>query len=122
MENDIRQTGFALVEGLEFDPGQSIWPPSSIATLEQVLAMLRQHSEWRFDVQVHTDELGAPDADQELTKRRAEAIVAWLIARGVEPSRLVAHGLGSSRPRGGRSSEEGSTANRWVELRKLNEE
>jgi len=120
MEADIRQTGSALVIGLEFDPGQASWPSASAGPLERVRVLLRHHTEWRFEVQVHTDELNDRDADQALTDRRAEAVVRWMTDRGVESSRLVAHGFGSSRPRGRVGVS--STANRWVELRKLNEE
>lgn len=120
MEADIRQTGSALVIGLEFDRGHTTWSAASAGPLEQVRALLQRHLEWRFEVQVHTDELNDCDADQALTARRAEAVVRWLTDRGVESSRLVARGFGSSRPQA--RSRESSTANRWVELRKLNEE
>src|SRR5262245_9718119 len=121
MQLDIRQTGSALLWGLEFDRGQASWPAASNAPLEQVLLMLQQHAEWRFEVHVGTDELGDPAADQALTNRRAEAVVAWLIQRGIDSTRLAPHGLGSARPRQG-PPPSSPVAARWVELRKLNEE
>jgi outer membrane protein OmpA-like peptidoglycan-associated protein len=69
---------------------------------------------------VNTDELNDRAADQALTERRAEAIAAWLSARGIDSTRLVPRGFGSVRPR--HESAASSTANRWVELKKLNEE
>jgi len=122
MQIDIRQTGSALVWGLEFDRGQASWPAASNAPLEQVLLMLQQHTEWRFEVQVRTDELGDPAADQALTDRRAEAMVAWLIRHGIDSTRLVPHGLGSARPRQRSLPPSSPVAPCWVELRKLNEE
>jgi outer membrane protein OmpA-like peptidoglycan-associated protein len=120
MESDIGQTGSALVAGVEFERGQASWTSASIGTLEQVLIVLQRHTEWRFEVQVHTDELNDRAADQALTERRAEAIAAWLSARGIDSTRLVPRGFGSSRPR--HEPVASSTANRWVELKKLNEE
>jgi OmpA-OmpF porin, OOP family len=122
MQSDIRQTGSALVWGLEFDRGQASWPAASNAPLEQVLLMLQQHTEWRFEVEVRTDELGNVAADQALTDRRAEAVVAWLIQRGIDSARLVPRGLGSARPRQSPMPPSSPVAARWVELRKLNEE
>jgi outer membrane protein OmpA-like peptidoglycan-associated protein len=111
MQADIRQTGSALVEGMEFGQGQVSWTPPSTPALEQILAMLRSHSEWRFEVQVHTAELGDRDRDQALTDRRAEALVEWFTAHGVDASRLVPRGLGSSRPR--HESAERPAVTRW---------
>ena len=122
MQSDIRQTGSALVWGLEFDRGQVSWPVASNALLEQVLLMLQQHTEWRFEVQVRTDELGDAAADQALSDRRAEAIVGWLIQRGIDSARLVPRGLGSARPRQTPLPPATPLAAQSVELRKLNEE
>jgi len=48
-----------------------------------------------IEVAVHTDAL---DADQPLTQTRADAIVAYLVGKGVPKDRIVARGYGSSRP------------------------
>jgi OOP family OmpA-OmpF porin len=49
-------------------------------------------------VQGHTDNRGDPAANLELSQRRAESVVQWLINAGVESSRLEAKGYGDTRP------------------------
>ena len=50
------------------------------------------------EIQGHTDNRGSSQVNQELYQRRAREVKLWLVDHGVDPSRLVAKGYGSSRP------------------------
>jgi outer membrane protein OmpA-like peptidoglycan-associated protein len=117
LEAEILQTGSALIEDVEFDPHAVAWAPRSIRALEQILRLLQRRTEWRFEVQVHTNDSGNGPADRTLSDRRAEALVTWLTEHGIEPSRLVARGYGGSKP----LTLDGRTFRERVELKKLNE-
>jgi len=67
-------------------------------------------------VEGHTDNVGRAAANQTLSQQRAEAVVAWLAARGIDAARLGAAGLGDSKPLADNGSEEGRAKNRRVEL------
>ena len=84
--------------------------------------MLDEHTEWTFEVQVHTDEMGDANRDQDLSKARTTAVVAWLTREGIESVRLVPHAYGSSKLRAGSAAETDVLAHNRVELKKLNEE
>jgi outer membrane protein OmpA-like peptidoglycan-associated protein len=51
-----------------------------------------------FKIEGHTDALGTPDFNQDLSERRAAAVVDYLVERGIDRSRLVAVGYGETRP------------------------
>ena len=68
----------------------------------------------RFLVEGHTDATGPDDYNLELSRRRATAVVDYLVGRGIDPDRLLARGLGETRPR---TSDPGDGANRRVETR-----
>jgi outer membrane protein OmpA-like peptidoglycan-associated protein len=60
-----------------------------------------------------TDEPAAPA----LSEARARAVLARMVAAGIDPKRLVVHGLGSSRPLDDGKTSEGRERNRRVEFR-----
>ena len=65
----------------------------------------------------HTDAAASDAHNRELSERRAQAVVAWLVEEGVDAARLQAEGHGESRPVAGNDSAEGRALNRRVEIR-----
>lgn len=71
--------------------------PSSIPTLNEAAAILRDlPGHTRLDVQGHTDSQGDEIHNNALSADRANAVVAYLVAQGVDPAILVATGYGES--------------------------
>ena len=70
----------------------------------------------RLRVEGHTDNRGAPAANLDLSKRRAAAVMAALVARGVSRNRLQSAGYGDTRPLGGNASDDDRRRNRRVEF------
>jgi outer membrane protein OmpA-like peptidoglycan-associated protein len=67
-------------------------------------------------IEGHTDDVGDAFANLDLSQRRADAVRAYLIARGVEPDRLLAVGHGESRPVVAGTDEAARGTNRRVEF------
>lgn len=103
--------------GIYFDTAQATIKPESEATLQQVLGLLQDDPELRLVIAGHTDSEGGDDYNQALSERRAEAVVGWLVGKGVAANRLSAEGHGESRPVADNASEAGRALNRRVELR-----
>lgn len=89
-------------------------PPELIRPLDAVADALRQQGPRAVRIEVHTDASGPPEARHTLTQRRAEAVRAYLIERGVDATVLHAVGMGSTVPRPGQNPF--SAANRRIEL------
>ena len=64
----------------------------------------------------YTDNSGDAASNLELSKRRAEAVKAYLIEKGVSENRLTAKGFGINNPRADNTTKEGRAQNRRVEL------
>lgn len=64
----------------------------------------------------HTDDAGSEALNSALSLRRAEAVRAALIQRGIPAERLVAEGFGASRPLSPNTSEDGRARNRRIEI------
>jgi len=85
--------------------------------LGAVLAVLKAHPEIaKVRIEGHTDDRGDAANNKRLSQARAEAVVTWLAAHGIEKQRLAANGFGSERPIDKNDSEQGRTNNRRVEF------
>ena len=67
-------------------------------------------------IEGHTSSEGGTTYNQRLSERRAQAVVADLIQRGIAASRLSALGIGEARPIASNNDENGRSLNRRVEV------
>lgn len=89
----------------------------SFELLDEVAATILAHPELgRLEVGGHTDNVGGEPHNLDLSQRRASAVVAWLVSRGVPAARLEAKGYGSSKPIASNDTAAGRDQNRRVEF------
>ncbi len=114
-----REAALNLIVGLEpiqFASGSAVISQESTATLDQVVEAL-QASDASVLVEGHTDSQGDPGANQALSLERARAVVNYLVANGVDETRLSAQGFGQERPVADNGTDEGRALNRRIEFR-----
>jgi OmpA-OmpF porin, OOP family len=112
----IAGTGRVATHGILFDTGSDRIRVESTPTLKEIAAMLTAHPDLKLDVEGHTDTVGDAAANQALSERRAEAVVAWLTGQGIAADRLTPKGYGATRPIASNATPEGRQINRRVEL------
>ena len=106
-----------LRESVRFATNSATLLPESEPLLAEVVAVLKDYPEITLlRVGGHTDAQGADDANLALSQRRADAVRAWLIARGIAAERLVAQGFGETQPIDPEDTEAARAKNRRVEL------
>ena len=108
-----------ILTGVEFDDDQATLRPQSRTTLDQVAASLKTWPDVMVEVQGHTSEPGTAIHNMELSQRRAAAVMAYFVAEGIDPSRLVANGYGQTRFIATNDTPEGQQENRRVELHEV---
>jgi outer membrane protein OmpA-like peptidoglycan-associated protein len=79
---------------IEFDFGSTNIRPNYLQIVANVTEVLRRHPDLRLAIRGHTDAVGTEEANQVLSERRARAVRAALIERGVASARIVAEGRG----------------------------
>ena len=85
--------------------------------LQAVADLLKQQPLLNLEIQGHTDNVGAPEANKKLSEARAAAVKTYLVSDlGVTPVRLTTAGFGDTRPVGDNKTEAGRAENRRVEL------
>ena len=115
----VRLTGTAIEisDKVLFGTGNAVISAESDGLLADVAAVINAHpAVGRIEVAGHTDSRGSDSLNLELSQRRAEAVREFLIAHGVDGSRLVATGYGESSPLETNRTAEGREANRRVEF------
>ena len=115
----VNQTGRVSLYGINFDTGKATIRPDSEPVLSEVVKMLQANASWAMVVAGHTDNVGAKEMNLTLSRQRAESVIAWLSARGIEKARLVPAGFGDTRPVAANDNDDGRQKNRRVDLVKL---
>jgi len=107
------------LEGVHFKTNSAEITPDSAAVLDRAVEALGKRPHLRVEVAAHTDSRGSAAYNQALSERRARSVMNYLIAHGVDASRLRARGYGESQPVASNATPEGRAKNRRVELRVL---
>ncbi|NIJ73793.1 MULTISPECIES: OmpA family protein [unclassified Xanthomonas] len=94
--------------------------PDSQPQIAQVVQLLKQDATLKLAVNGYTDGTGDAAHNKTLSEGRAKAVVAALVAQGIEASRLSAAGFGDADPVADNATEQGKSQNRRVELVKKN--
>jgi outer membrane protein OmpA-like peptidoglycan-associated protein len=115
----INETGRVSVYGINFDTGKATIRPDSEKVLSEVAALLEKEKGWDLLVAGHTDNVGTDTINVPLSRQRAEAVIAWLAAKGIDKARLTPAGFGSRRPLAENTNDDGRAKNRRVDLIKL---
>ncbi|WP_321489148.1 OmpA family protein [uncultured Hyphomonas sp.] len=101
---------------IEFDSSSSVIDASSNALLDAVAAAVRR-CPGTLRIEGHTDSTGPEDDNETLSRNRALAVRNALVARNLDPQRLIAEGYGATRPIAGNTTPEGRARNRRIEIR-----
>ena len=96
------KTEIALNQIVGSDPvlfavGSPFIAESSKPVLERVAEILLDNPEGNLEVEGHSDTDGPEDINLDLSKSRAEAVMEFLISKGVDPNRISATGYGETR-------------------------
>jgi outer membrane protein OmpA-like peptidoglycan-associated protein len=115
----LSSDGRAVLYGIYFDSDSATLKPESQATLEEVLAVLKARPALRLQVGGHTDATNTDAHNLQLSQRRAEAVVTWLVEHGAAAGRLTAKGFGKAQPVADNATAAGRALNRRVEVTAL---
>ncbi len=112
-----------LIRGkvVEFRFNSDVLTPAGRRLLSEVLAALRQFPEVPVEIAGHTDAIGTPAFNLDLSIRRAEAVLAYLVENDEDPDRFVVTGHGETQPVASNDTPAGRARNRRIEFIALEE-
>jgi OmpA-OmpF porin, OOP family len=109
-------TKLMSLEGVNFDFDSANLRPESMAKLDEAVRVLNDNSAVSVQIEGHTDSRGSESYNQTLSEKRAQAVVDYLVSKGIAASRLTSVGRGESAPVAPNDSEENMYKNRRVDL------
>ena len=112
----LQTEGRARLYGILFDTDSDHLKAESKPTLDALIAAARTQPTWNFGIEGYTDNVGGDAHNQALSEKRALSVKAYLVAAGVDASRLTTQGFGASHPVSSNDTELGRSQNRRVEV------
>src|SRR3984885_6565652 len=94
----LENGGTAILSNVHFTTGKADLTPDSETSLNDAVAVLKNHADWSIRVEGFTDNVGSRDANLKLSSDRANTVMNWLAEHGIDHSRLSAKGYGDARP------------------------
>jgi OOP family OmpA-OmpF porin len=113
----LKKDKLELPGEIAFESGKAVIMPES----EPIIDSLKNYLEktprvTKLRIEGHTDNVGAPEANEKLSGERALAIKAALVAKGIKAERLLAVGFGQTKPIADNTTDEGKAKNRRTEF------
>ena len=99
------------MNNIVFDFGKATLQPQSFAELDRVVELLKQNPKMIIAVNGHTDSIGTPEANKELS-----TVALYIESKGIQTTRLRVQGFGDTKPLVTNSTEDGRKQNRRVEF------
>lgn len=99
-----------------FRLGSALLDPVSARTLDAVAEVAKRCPDVDLEIAGHTDDIGYISENLELSRRRAESVLVYLVAVGVAPQRLTAVGYGETRPLVANVNDDNRARNRRIEF------
>jgi len=88
-----------LIENIFYDFDKATLRPESKKALDELIALLNDNPNVTIELLAHTDRKGSDAYNMNLSQRRAQSVVDYLINGGIEKDRLTAVGYGKSQPK-----------------------
>jgi OmpA-OmpF porin, OOP family len=99
-----------------FDFDRAVLKPEGRANLDSLIEKMKGINLEVVVAVGHTDSTGPESYNQALSVRRAEAVKAYLVSKGIEANRVYVEGKGEAQPVADNSTREGRAKNRRVEI------
>jgi outer membrane protein OmpA-like peptidoglycan-associated protein len=116
VSQDDRGTVVTLAGSLLFPSNKATLSATAEERLEKLSEALKEDKEHAIRIEGFTDSRGSDSTNMALSRRRAEAVRAFLVSRGHEPSSVEAEGKGEAQPIASNDDPEGRATNRRVEI------
>jgi outer membrane protein OmpA-like peptidoglycan-associated protein len=108
-----------VLENVEFTSGKATLIGESEKRLDVVVEYMTHKKSAHIEIAGHTDNVGNKDRNKVLSQKRADAVRAYLVSKGIDGDRIKAVGYGDAKPAVPNTTPEGRQQNRRIEAHEL---
>jgi OOP family OmpA-OmpF porin len=122
-EVELLDTGTLRLDNVHFELNEAILLPESHEVLDEVGEILAKWDQLHIEIGGHTDNWGEVDYNRDLSERRAQAVLDYLVSKfAIRKEQFQVKGYGEGQPVTSNDTPEGRAKNRRVEFTVLNRE
>jgi len=108
-----------IIDNIYFDFNKAVLLEASFKTLDNLYETFVSNPGLKVEISGHTDSIGSDQYNQGLSQRRADAVVEYLVNKGIDTESFITEGYGEKKPIADNATEEGRALNRRVEMKVL---
>ena len=116
VKTEVRKLFTKALQGIGFAPGKSVIKSSSYMILNDIAKVFIENPTYNIEIQGHTDNSGSASSNKILSEKRANAVLNYLVKKGVDKERMTAVGYGEEKPVMSNKTSMGRYKNRRVEF------
>ena len=121
-EECVRRLNIVMSESeIGFEPSKSQIAGDPAPTLQRMAEVMAECADFQMEAGGHTDSQGSEGFNADLSRARAQALVAAMAEAGIDTANLTARGYGESQPIASNDTEEGREENRRIQFRLLSD-
>jgi outer membrane protein OmpA-like peptidoglycan-associated protein/Tol biopolymer transport system component len=113
----IQEGESVVLNNIFFKTNSAELESRSITELNTLLELLTKNASIRIEISGHTDNVGTPQYNIDLSTKRANSVKDYLVSKGIAQDRLTAIGYGQTMPIADNTTEEGRAKNRRTEFK-----
>jgi len=88
-----------LIDNINYDYNKATLREESYPSLDDLVQLLEENPYTAIELAAHTDRIGSQEYNEDLSQRRAQSVVDYLISQGIQSDRLTPVGYGKSKPK-----------------------
>jgi outer membrane protein OmpA-like peptidoglycan-associated protein len=101
---------------IQFETGKATIKKASYKLLDGIVKILNDYPDYNMSIEGHTDNVGKPDKNMQLSKDRAASVKNYFVSKGISADRLTTNGFGDTKPVASNKTAAGRAKNRRVAM------
>ncbi len=116
IKKEVTRLFTKALQGIQFATGKDVILKSSFPILNDIAKVMKENPDYNLTIAGHTDNVGDPIKNLDLSDRRAASVKVYLMKKGVDAARMTSVGYGDTKPVADNKTAKGRKQNRRVEF------